>query len=208
MPEQEEWKEIPDFPGYYASSLGRIRGKKGWIMKPHAAPDRYYKLNVRKEGSVYSRSVHALVALAFIGPRPLGMEVCHNNDNKLDNKPTNLRYDTHFGNMRQSRLTREEVLYIRERVAEVENCAKVAQDLGLSRCRVWSIAKGYTYHDWPGPLASGRNKPGSSKLTKELVQEIREIYGRGETTLASIGKKYGVSESAISLIVNNKRWKE
>lgn len=32
--------------------------------------------------------------LAFIGPPPEGMEVCHNNGNPRDNRVVNLRYDS------------------------------------------------------------------------------------------------------------------
>ena len=38
--------------------------------------------------------VHDLVALAFIGPKPAGMQTCHNNDDKRNNIASNLRYDT------------------------------------------------------------------------------------------------------------------
>lgn len=44
------------------------------------------------------RTVHSLVALAFIGPRPHGYEVCHNNGNPLDNRVDNLRYGTSADN--------------------------------------------------------------------------------------------------------------
>lgn len=46
--------------------------------------------------------VHQLVALAFIGPRPDGMDVCHNNGDGQDNRPGNLRYDTRTSNNRDT----------------------------------------------------------------------------------------------------------
>jgi hypothetical protein len=42
------------------------------------------------------------VAEAFMGPTPVGLEVCHNNDDKADNRLTNLRFDTHLANMRDA----------------------------------------------------------------------------------------------------------
>ncbi len=45
------------------------------------------------------RKVHHLVAAAFIGPRPEGMVICHNNGDPLDNRVENLRYDTQAANI-------------------------------------------------------------------------------------------------------------
>lgn len=42
---------------------------------------------------------HTLVLLAFVGPRPEGMECCHGNGIRHDNRLENLRWDTHQGNM-------------------------------------------------------------------------------------------------------------
>jgi hypothetical protein len=36
--------------------------------------------------------------MAFIGPKPDGMVVCHNDGDKLNNHYANLRYDTHKSN--------------------------------------------------------------------------------------------------------------
>lgn len=45
-----------------------------------------------------------------------------------------------------------------------------------------------------------------SKLTPESVAQIRSIYKAGGQSLRSIGSRFGVSPSAVSLIVRNKRW--
>src|SRR3546814_12305779 len=42
--------------------------------------------------------VHDLVTEAFIGPKPRGLEVCHNNGTRNDNRLVNLRYDTRSAN--------------------------------------------------------------------------------------------------------------
>jgi HNH endonuclease len=43
--------------------------------------------------------VHRLVAGAFLGPCPDGMETCHNDGDNWNNVLSNLRYDTHKNNM-------------------------------------------------------------------------------------------------------------
>lgn len=43
--------------------------------------------------------VHVLVLEAFVGPRPDGLQGCHWNDIKTDNRLENLRWDTASANM-------------------------------------------------------------------------------------------------------------
>jgi hypothetical protein len=44
--------------------------------------------------------VHRLVLEAFVGPCPAGMEACHNNGVRTDNRLENLRWDTRSANCR------------------------------------------------------------------------------------------------------------
>lgn len=47
-----------------------------------------------------TRTVHSLVAEAFLGPRPYGYDIDHIDGNKLNNNASNLRYVTHEDNMK------------------------------------------------------------------------------------------------------------
>ena len=104
--EVEEWRTIPGFEGCYeASNLGRIKSlprttTRGGILRPSLAHYGYqsYRLSVRGHKATYRG--HVLVMLAFAGPCPEGMEVCHINGDPGDNRLGNLRYDTHKENMR------------------------------------------------------------------------------------------------------------
>lgn len=110
MDAAEVWRPIPGFPRHEASSAGRIRsldhtrsalrrGKlvavriKGRVLAQHLS-GRY--LAVPVEGR--KQYVHTLVLMAFVGPRPEGMEACHSNGKRWDNRPGNLRWDTHANN--------------------------------------------------------------------------------------------------------------
>lgn len=42
--------------------------------------------------------VHDMVLAAFVGPKPAGLEVCHWNGIRGDNRLDNLRYDTRKAN--------------------------------------------------------------------------------------------------------------
>lgn len=105
------WKSIPGHPGYEASNFGRIRSvdrlltyrngtkriQPGKILALFNGPNGYLITHLGR--SDISKYVHQLVASAFLGPCPKGMEVCHNNNNKTYNWAFNLRYDTRKGNL-------------------------------------------------------------------------------------------------------------
>lgn len=95
---EEIWKPIPGAPRYQASSEGRIKGPRR-ILKPQNHPLGYRIVSVEFDGRFTSKTVHSLVALAFLGPRPAGKEVAHWDGDKTNNGPFNLRYCTHAENM-------------------------------------------------------------------------------------------------------------
>lgn len=104
----EEWRPIPGYPGYEASSEGRIRSfrrkKNGvaLVMKPNVRLNYdYLSVGVRHDNATGRRrvNVHTLVAAAFLGPRPRGLEARHLNGNPRDNRVTNLVYGTRSENL-------------------------------------------------------------------------------------------------------------
>lgn len=46
-----------------------------------------------------------------------------------------------------------------------------------------------------------------AKLTKEDIIEIKKLYENGDLYQREIAEKFNVQQSAISRIINNKRWK-
>lgn len=90
----EEWLEIPGYEGKYeVSSLGRVRSLyTGIIRKPGKHRDFYAKLNLCADARKVTFHVHALVALAFLGPRPPGHVIDHINGDHTDDSAANLRY--------------------------------------------------------------------------------------------------------------------
>ena len=109
----EEWRDIPGFPGYQASTEGRIRSLDRISVQGHKLIGRLLRTGVRRHiGYLYvipcvdarriTMNVHALVALAFIGPRPKGMHVAHDDCNHLNNRPSNLFHKTVSANRADS----------------------------------------------------------------------------------------------------------
>lgn len=98
-----EVKPIPGLEGHYsATSDGRIISHK-WgkdkIKKPSVDRQGYLTVTISMNGNSKGWiKVHYLIALAFIGERPDGLDVCHYDDNKQNNRIENLRYDTRSSN--------------------------------------------------------------------------------------------------------------
>lgn len=123
MYDVEEWREVPGFDGWYdVSDRGRVRSWRGnWrgsaearsdeprILVPYANRKGYLLVALYLPGAGRSTVlVHRAVALAFIGPCPEGMQVCHNNGDPSDNTPSNLRYDTQAANLAERIMPRGE----------------------------------------------------------------------------------------------------
>jgi hypothetical protein len=99
----ETWKPIPCFPRYEASSLGRIRRIGHKCLKATAGKFGYMQLSVSEDGKKYvTKNVHRLVAAAFIGPCPIGVQVNHIDGNKSNNAIANLEYVTRHENQRHA----------------------------------------------------------------------------------------------------------
>lgn len=105
-----EWRTIPGFSRYSASEKGDIRRDvriHNSLPGPISASlnDRgYYKTSLTDDlGNSRTVTVHTLVALAFLGQRPAGMVICHNDGVPTNIHYTNLRYDTPKSNTADSR---------------------------------------------------------------------------------------------------------
>lgn len=94
----EEWREVAGTGGNYAvSDFGRVVStRSGKILKPINCGSGYLRVHLPNG----LRSIHGLVLEAFVGPRPDGMQCCHNNGDKSDNRLVNLRWDTPLSNSR------------------------------------------------------------------------------------------------------------
>ena len=110
--DEEVWRDIPGFEGaYQVSDFGRVRGLdrtvhhqgghrfvRGRILRSRFSPNGGHHQVVlgygTKGGKHINARVHALVLLAFVGPRPEGLEIRHLNGTPSDNRLTNLEYAT------------------------------------------------------------------------------------------------------------------
>ena len=91
----EEWRDIPNYPGYQASNLGRIKSAALKKFNPTFGVDDaygYMKCHIMYKNKCIQMSVHRLVLLAFIGQPKINQECDHINRNRSDNRIENLRW--------------------------------------------------------------------------------------------------------------------
>jgi hypothetical protein len=163
---EEIWKPVPGFEcAYEVSSLGRLRSfdrvgphkrygsffKRGRILAPGNGPGGYllYVLCVAQVRKTVP--AHKLVLWAFVGPRPDGMEACHNDGNRQNNCLSNLRWDTQAANNRDKiahgrsgigaknpnvKLTERQVLEIRKSSVSRN---KICKDYGVHPHMIYLI---------------------------------------------------------------------
>lgn len=104
--EAECWLDVVGYEGSYkVSSFGRIRSFKSnppRILSVQKNDQGYATTTLSSQGKSSKQLIHRIVARAFLGPRPEGMEVCHNDGNRMNCRLANLRYGTRSENVLDS----------------------------------------------------------------------------------------------------------
>lgn len=162
---EESWRDIPGLEGrYQASTHGRLRWVgpaigstcPGRIVTGTKNQDGYYSVRPYERPDRRVVRVHQLVALAFLGPCPDGLEVNHIDGDRTNNAPCNLVYITHAENVRHSwalgncdrrgeangraKLTANDVRRIRKLHASGRPRTELAEAYGITAGQVNRIA--------------------------------------------------------------------
>lgn len=100
---KKQWKIIEEFEDYKVSNFGDIYSiRSGKLLKLLLNPSGYLIVVLCKEGKCTSKTVHRLVAKAFIPNLDNLPIVDHINKDKKDNKISNLRWSSVSTNRRNS----------------------------------------------------------------------------------------------------------
>jgi hypothetical protein len=168
----EEWLSVVGFEGLYeVSNIGRVRSVARIVARSNGSPcsvkerflkqrrhkNGYLMVTIYKSGQPHDRCVHSLMAEAFIGRRPDGKEVAHEDGDPSHNEIGNLSYKTPRGNMEdrmrhgtiprgekhwQCKLTELQVLAIRNGSGKP---SAVAAEFGVSESMIRRIRKGIAW---------------------------------------------------------------
>ena len=154
-----EWKPVVGWDNYEVSNLGRVRNVKTGKIKAASVNNWGYEyLNLSGHGKYLKTRVHCLVADAFIGRRPLGLDVNHKDGVKRNNSASNLEYVTRSENcihairlglakassLGNRKLNPEDVRFIRG-VVGVIGCKRLAKQFGVSPDTIKAVRKGRSW---------------------------------------------------------------
>src|SRR6185437_4072936 len=158
----EEWKIVPSFPAYEASSMGRIRriekdsrGRSSKILTPSSPMGYQTVVLYGADGLKRSSRVNRIIAETFYGPAPSHKHVAaHWNGVRSDNKATNIRWDTQTENLsdrkrhgteplgsrnQNSKLTSDRVASIRSEYENGVNLPTLAKKYAVTKQNVYYI---------------------------------------------------------------------
>lgn len=188
----EQWKEIKDFENYYISNLGRVKNNKNEILKQYKnTKTGYVFVNLYKDEKNHIKTVHRLVAFAFVDNPGDKTEVDHIDNNKDNNKSENLQWVTHKENVNkfiksnyynESKQKFKKTCYINKQIKEKEKAIK-------KRCYIFNNIIFIKYEDIMNYL--GKDKPNTrhflfqNRIKRDYVllllngniQEIQDLKG-------------------------------
>lgn len=116
-----------------------------------------------------------------------------------------------------AKLTTADVIEIR-RLYTVERIKQgdIAKRFGVTRECISAIIRGKNWTHIDDELPTVLSDPerrrlcgeqqGSAKLTAEIVKQIRQLYATGEVTQLQLAARFGVSQSAVSHVLNHRNW--
>lgn len=232
----EEWRDIPGYDGdYKVSSSGRVRSyKSGSCRELSLCLNRqrgYLYVALCRGGKLKNHTVHSLVLLAFVGPRPEGFECCHNDGNRTNNALSNLRWDTKKANQADktahntaligydspmSKLSKEDCAAILSAIASGAPPSRLAVEYEVDPETVRRLLTGQCYKNVD---RNGMTRPPrgtfqvkgeshhSNKVTREQAMDIKIRALRGDP-LKEVAALYNVSPSLVSKIKRGVKWKE
>tara|TARA_R110000803_G_C11786943_1_gene297464 strand:+ start:321 stop:596 length:276 start_codon:yes stop_codon:yes gene_type:complete len=87
------FKDIIDFPNYQVNENGEILNvRSGRLLKPCVSSNKQVRIGLRRDGISFNRSIHRIMAIAFIpNPRELWF-VQHLDGDKTNNIISNLKW--------------------------------------------------------------------------------------------------------------------
>lgn len=252
----EIWKPVVGFEGLYeVSSLGRVRCTQRYIIGKDGKPQfkyskilsqeekrstdwhgrgKYKRITLFKDEAQFHKSVHRLVAEAFIpnDDPEHKIEVNHKDGVKNHNYASNLEWVTPQENKEHAKkydltcpplkiqygeisgnakLTNDQAAQIRYEFANGEKIPNLAKKYGVSVMSITYIVKGMSYRTAGGPINKKSNIPKGvdshfAVLSADSVNAIRNEYQNKRGEFARLAQKYGVCGKTIARVIRHETY--
>jgi hypothetical protein len=154
---------IKDFPKYSIADDGTVwHNAKQRPLKGTDNGSGYLIVKLCTETAKFTKKIHSLVALAFLGPRPVGKQINHKDGVKTNNRVNNLEYVTGSENMKhalrtgltqqlgerhsQAKLSEEQVKHIKYSLSDYTH-AELGRQYGVAGVTIRQIRKGTNWRD-------------------------------------------------------------
>ncbi|MFT8928535.1 MAG: NUMOD4 domain-containing protein [Sporolactobacillus sp.] len=233
--EVSNFGRIRSIKRYVPSKNGSVRLVNSRILIVHRAYNGYLRVPMCRNAERKTVSVHRLVAETFIKNEFNKSFVNHIDGNKENNRVDNLEWVTPSENSKHalnhhlfvpkhgedhpnSKLSSDDV----KQIFYLYNSRKYTQReignmFGIGRTAISRILRKtrrkFESLDIKNPVMkrNGKTETGEknsqAKLKNNEIRKIKMLYSSGIYTQKKIGDMFGVSNSEVSQIVNNKRWK-
>lgn len=151
---KELWTDIKDYEGIYqVSNFGRVkRVKLGRILKGYTNTSGYLQVGLYKNRVKYPKTIHRLVAEAFIQNPENKLDVNHVDEDKTNNRVDNLEWSTRKENLnhgtRNERAGKSKSIPIiainikNGEYTEFYGASECARQLGLDQSSITKVIKG------------------------------------------------------------------
>lgn len=223
IPAPVEYKDIPGYPGYRAGSDGTVwsccrpgspsRDGEWKKLKPgmNRAMGRWQYCLKREDGARPTRRAANLIALAFHGPRPEGLEIRHLDGDPTNDRPDNLAYGTKGENAAdrvihgiahragrgesnpRTTLTDAKVREIHRLRAEGWSQPSIAKRFGVNNATVCRILAGYTWSHVKEEIEM-KGAPKESEIQKACFQYLAVVrrwhVWRNNTGAVPVGQRF------------------
>lgn len=212
----EEWRPVVGFEGKYeVSNMGRVKSLvwgREYVLKPSRHSQGYVTVS---PGGHRHQLIHRVVAQAFLGPIPDGMEVNHIDGDKQNNRADNLEYVTRRGNtlhaaelglMRRkgednpaAKASNAQMKAAYALVASGVHAADAAEKVGVSLHSLRNMLTGSKWKSLGLPPIKGTPRNRVPEIIKRQIVEMR----RNGATEPQICQALGTSKGTVYRVLKN-----
>jgi hypothetical protein len=234
----EEWRVINDFPNYSVSNIGNVMNNKTNKLLKLCDKSGYYNVsltNITLNNKIKkTMKVHRLVACAFIENPENKPEVNHKDKNKLNNKVSNIEWNTRLENCQHKSIG---LVYKSNKNRPITRLSKDSEDEiekynSIEDAGKWAVENKFTCNSHNGRNAIGNCVNGLSnsaygykwryiennnlenevwkKLSENIITDKQYFVsnlGRFKNSLGTIMDNYKVNENGyIRVNIYNKSY--